>query len=80
MPIFDFHCKDCDKVFEVFLKPGSKTEPACEACGGQHLEKLVSAPTPPPQSLAIRKRFRAKAAAEGHLSNFSAKEIATFKS
>lgn len=80
MPLYDYHCKDCDKVFEAFLKSASKTQPSCTVCGSTHVEKLVSVPAPPPQSPAIRKRFRAKAAAEGHLSNFSAQEIATFKS
>lgn len=80
MPLHDYHCIACDKVSEIFTKPGSATPPICPACGGTRLEKLVSAPAPPPQSLALRKRFRARAAAEGHLSNFSQKEINTFKS
>lgn len=79
MPLFDFRCRQCGKVSEVFIKTGSAPKPICGACGSTLLDKQISAPAPPPQSLAMRKRFRAKAANEGHLSHFSKKEIDTFK-
>lgn len=79
MPIFDYHCIDCDKVFDMLLKAGSETQPACTACSSTNTEKLVSAPAPQLASLALRKRSRARAAAEGQLTHFSGKEVSTFK-
>jgi len=44
MPIFEYKCNDCDKVFEILQLPGIKTELKCAACSGTSLKKLISAP------------------------------------
>ena len=36
MPIFNFKCEKCGKVFETLLKSRSET-PECPACGSQEL-------------------------------------------
>ena len=72
MPLYDYHCQDCDKTFELLVR--SSTIPACPACAGQHLEKLLSRPAAPGQSAAMVSRARAQAAREGHFSNYRASE------
>jgi putative FmdB family regulatory protein len=42
MPIFEYHCKDCNKTSEIILL-GDKDTPICGFCNSQNLEKLVSA-------------------------------------
>jgi putative FmdB family regulatory protein len=42
MPIFDFACRGCGHQFEVLVRGGST--PACPACQGTDLEKLLSLP------------------------------------
>jgi len=71
MPLFDFHCATCDKTFELLIKASST--PVCPDCGGV-VEKQVSCPVPPGQSKSIIASARARAAREGHFSNFKASE------
>ncbi|NLI13764.1 FmdB family zinc ribbon protein [Pelotomaculum propionicicum] len=44
MPIFEYKCGDCAKIFEVLQLPGVNKELKCSACGGTNLKKLISAP------------------------------------
>lgn len=44
MPIFEYKCNDCQKVFELLQLPGQKSEPRCSACGSANLKKMISAP------------------------------------
>ncbi|HOV79756.1 MAG TPA: zinc ribbon domain-containing protein [Bacillota bacterium] len=44
MPIFEYKCNDCSKVFEVLQLPGQDNEPECANCGSRNLKKLISAP------------------------------------
>lgn len=45
MPIYEYNCGDCNKVFEVLHLIGKEhQEPRCPACGGNKLKKLISAP------------------------------------
>lgn len=45
MPIFEYKCGDCGKVFENLELPGSeKKEPLCPACNGANVARLISAP------------------------------------
>ena len=74
MPIYEYNCPACDKRFEMLVR--SSTVPACPQCGSTAIDKCVSAPQAPGQSAGIIKRARARAAAEGHLSNFSKAERA----
>ncbi|MDX8414776.1 FmdB family zinc ribbon protein [Intestinicryptomonas porci] len=45
MPIFEYKCKKCGKVFEVVLT-SSKRKPKCPACNSSALEKLISVFSP----------------------------------
>lgn len=42
MPIYEYVCKSCNHKFEALVR-GSKA-PACEACGSEELERLLSMP------------------------------------
>jgi putative FmdB family regulatory protein len=42
MPFYDFRCRSCGEVSELFLKDGNLSEVTCPACGGDDLQKLVS--------------------------------------
>lgn len=41
MPIYEYGCKECGKVFEVIQKFSDKPLKKCEDCGGK-VEKLIS--------------------------------------
>ena len=43
MPIYEFRCKKCNALTEVFQKLSDKPPSKCRKCGGR-LEKLVSRP------------------------------------
>jgi putative FmdB family regulatory protein len=43
MPIFEYACKSCGKEFEALVL-ATTAPPACPACQGTELEKLISAP------------------------------------
>jgi putative FmdB family regulatory protein len=41
MPLYPFHCKKCDKTFEVFLRPSeADQEMTCPDCQGGDVEML----------------------------------------
>lgn len=43
MPIYEYHCKACDKVQEILQKVDEPTPQECPVCGQTHtLEKLIS--------------------------------------
>lgn len=44
MPIFEYKCHDCEKVFDVLQLPGQNNELKCVVCGSANLKKLISAP------------------------------------
>jgi putative FmdB family regulatory protein len=46
MPMFDYHCKDCDNVYEELVQSCEvpDEEIICPKCGKNQSEKLVSAP------------------------------------
>jgi putative FmdB family regulatory protein len=44
MPIFEYHCRECEHAFEVLILPRSP-EPRCPECESKDIEKLLSAPT-----------------------------------
>ncbi len=68
MPLYNFHCKECDKDSELLVSFADK--PACPSCGGQNMERLISRPAEQGKSAGIKKAARAQAKREGHLSNF----------
>jgi len=44
MPTFDFRCATCGETFEGKITFGSKNYPACPACKGKKVEKLLTPP------------------------------------
>ena len=43
MPIYEFKCRKCNAMIEVFQKSSDKSPTRCKKCGGR-LEKMISAP------------------------------------
>ena len=44
MPLFEYLCLGCGHVTEALIT-SSDDEPACSACQGRNLKKLISAPS-----------------------------------
>jgi putative FmdB family regulatory protein len=43
MPLFEFQCQDCDRVFEVFTqRRDQKVSPKCPECGKTDVERIWS--------------------------------------
>ena len=42
MPLFDFHCRSCEREFELLIR--GNAVPVCPECGGKDLERLLSLP------------------------------------
>ena len=72
MPLYDFHCSDCDRTVELLVKSSDK--PACPECGSQNLAKQVSMPAPQGQTAGILAKARTQAAREGHFSHYKPSE------
>lgn len=72
MPLYNYHCPDCDKDFEQLVS--ASDTPTCPSCGGIRVEQTVSRIAPEQKLRAVAKAWRAQATKEGHLSNFSAGE------
>lgn len=45
MPLYEFHCRECDHEVEVLVR--SSDAPTCPDCGSRRLEKLLSVPAAP---------------------------------
>ncbi len=41
MPIYDFRCRECGKVSEIFLRYAEQVA-CCPACGSNNMERLIS--------------------------------------
>ena len=41
MPIYEYHCADCDRSFEAFVRPGEH-ETECPACHGGSIARELS--------------------------------------
>lgn len=72
MPLFDFHCKECNSDFELLVR--GPTAYVCPECGSANVDKLLSRMAAPGKSKEKLARFRAKVAREGHLSNYAPSE------
>jgi putative FmdB family regulatory protein len=72
MPLYSFHCAQCDKDVELLI--GFSEKPTCPFCGGADMQRLMSRVAPEGKSAGIVKSARAQAAREGHLSNYSRSE------
>jgi putative FmdB family regulatory protein len=43
MPIYEYHCNDCNTDFEQFVRSMLAQETiTCPDCGGQHVKKAIS--------------------------------------
>ncbi len=42
MPIYEYRCNDCGKVFEAMQKFSDKPVSECKYCSGGSVEKLIS--------------------------------------
>ena len=44
MPVYEFHCKDCNRVFNFLARTpaAAKRKPKCPKCGGRRMSKLFS--------------------------------------
>lgn len=72
MPIYDFHCQECDRSFELLVR--GSTVPVCPECGSAKVEKLLSLTAPQGKTAGIIARGRTQAAREGHFSNYAPSE------
>ncbi|MBI5462948.1 MAG: zinc ribbon domain-containing protein [Gammaproteobacteria bacterium] len=72
MPIYDFHCRHCDRSFELLI--GLSEKPACPECGSEDMQKLVSLPAPQGKTSGILSSARSQAAREGHFSHYERSE------
>lgn len=71
MPLYDYRCGECARVFELLVK--SSEQPACPECGCM-MDKLVSRPAAPGQTAVLLSKARKQAAKEGHFSHYSPSE------
>ncbi|SHK47254.1 FmdB family zinc ribbon protein [Desulforamulus aeronauticus] len=44
MPIYEFACKACGKVFEKLQLAGRENQVKCPVCASEQVEKKISAP------------------------------------
>jgi putative FmdB family regulatory protein len=44
MPIYEYRCRECGQVAEVFVRSSAGGAQNCPSCGSTSLEKLPSAP------------------------------------
>jgi putative FmdB family regulatory protein len=42
MPIYDYRCRQCGQVHEVFAQKTDAAPAKCPSCGAEDLEKLLS--------------------------------------
>ena len=43
MPIYEYHCNDCQKRVSIFHRSlAAAASPTCPQCGGPHLQRLLS--------------------------------------
>ncbi|MBW3540032.1 MAG: zinc ribbon domain-containing protein [Planctomycetes bacterium] len=42
MPLFEYHCRDCDREYELLVRNGEPV--VCPECGSADCEKLLSVP------------------------------------
>jgi putative FmdB family regulatory protein len=72
MPLYSYHCERCSGDVELLIS--SSETPVCPGCGSRKLQRLVSRTAPEGKSRSLIKSARARAAREGHLSNYSRAE------
>ncbi|REJ70700.1 MAG: zinc ribbon domain-containing protein [Planctomycetota bacterium] len=45
MPLYEYHCDDCQQDIEVLVR--GEAEPKCDDCGSSRLTRLLSVPATP---------------------------------
>jgi putative FmdB family regulatory protein len=73
MPIYEYECRSCNHEFELLVLKG--TVPACPACQGQDLERLLSGFAVSTEEMTRERVQRARRAAR-RSSNFVDKQVA----
>jgi putative FmdB family regulatory protein len=43
MPVYDYRCRDCGRLQEVFLRSAEGSPRGCVGCGSERLERVPSA-------------------------------------
>jgi len=43
MPIYEYQCEQCRKIFEAIVSLRSEADILCKYCGGKETKKLISA-------------------------------------
>ncbi|WP_417070629.1 zinc ribbon domain-containing protein [Niveibacterium terrae] len=76
MPLYDFHCPVCDRIFELLVSQSSA--PGCPVCAGA-LTRQIARPSLAGKSAKLIARARAQAGREGHFSHYPASERAKLK-
>ena len=46
MPLYEYHCSDCDQTVEVLLRRPDEA-PECPECHGSHLQRQLSVTSAP---------------------------------
>jgi putative FmdB family regulatory protein len=72
MPLYGFHCRDCDNAVELLVEMSER--PRCPACGSRKMDRQVSRVAAPGKSADLVKAARKQAASEGHFSNYGRSE------
>jgi putative FmdB family regulatory protein len=58
MPLYQFHCKKCEKIFEIFLRPSEANQSVvCPYCRGNDVERSsdIEQDTSTPKSCGVQK-------------------------
>jgi len=42
MPIYEYHCRDCDSSFETLVRPGHDDETQCPSCSSVKISREMS--------------------------------------
>ncbi|HKV55834.1 MAG TPA: zinc ribbon domain-containing protein [Candidatus Binataceae bacterium] len=42
MPIYEYHCQDCDSSFETLVRPGHGEDAQCPKCSGGRINREMS--------------------------------------
>jgi len=59
MPIFEFVCQDCEKLFEELIFGFNTDDVVCPTCGSEHVRKKMSTFASKPGAMALRFRWGA---------------------
>jgi putative FmdB family regulatory protein len=73
MPLYAYTCTKCSAEFETLVNAANPA--VCPSCGGTELERHMSRTNAEGPSKKIIAAGRARAAAEGHVSNYSKTEM-----